>query len=190
MFSPLVFGLSLSLIGCGDSTSEEIPKLPEPKKRSEKVPGDTPRDIPAKKTPVPKQPTADKKGFDPLEGKSLKEICSANGLLLIKWPYDKIQSEFKALCCADGGLESDHYQCEMDWPFSDVPSCSAYDELRNEIFARYGRSFKTAKWQKQFGATDWYSVRTDFSNDWLSDVANQNVAQLVKNKKEKVSCMD
>lgn len=186
--------LTLGLIGCGDSTPKETP----PKETPAKV--DTPKESPKKdvakpevkpQTPKPEAPpTAEKKGFNPLDGKPLKEICEADGLLLIKWPYEKIQAEFSALCCTEGGLSSDDYRCELDWPFSDVPSCSAYDEMRNEIFARYGRAFKTPKWQKTFGATDWYTIRQDFSNEWLSDTAKKNIELLVKNKKNKVACMD
>ena len=170
--------LFLLQTACEDSTSSESPSADLEPKEAPRVP------------PPLQQPPVSSSGFDPLQGRSLQEICSANGLLLIKWPYPKIQKEFRTLCCVDGGLSSDAYQCEMDWPFSDVPSCEAYDELRNEIFARYGRAFKTEKWQAVFAATDWYQIRSDFSNDWLSDVANQNVAHLLKRKKEKVACMD
>ena len=53
MVSSLIFGLGLSLIGCGDSTSEEAVSPPtEKKKQSPKVPGNNPRDIPAKKTTI------------------------------------------------------------------------------------------------------------------------------------------
>ena len=148
MSTSILLGFGFSLMGCGDSTPKESP---ETKTTSKQVSEKSPRERPAKKNPVQEQVAAEKKGFDPLKDKSLQEICSANGLLLIKWPYDKIQEEFKTLCCTKGGLAADNYQCEMDWPFSDVPSCSAYDELRNEIFARYGRAFKTPKWQKYVG---------------------------------------
>ena len=185
----MTFTFLFGLIGCGDSAPKETPpKAEAPKEASKKAPAQSQVKPQATKTTPP--PVAEKKGFDPLDGRTLKEICEADGLLLIKWPYAKIQSEFSTLCCTAGGLSSDDYRCELDWPFSDVPSCSAYDEMRNEIFARYGRAFKTPKWQKTFGATDWYNIRSDFSNDWLSDVAKKNIELLIQNKANKVACMD
>ena len=179
----------LGLIGCGDSPPKETPpKAEAPKEAPKKAPAQSQVQPQATKTVPP--PAVEKKGFDPLEGKTLKDICESSGLLLIKWPFEQIQSEFSALCCTTGGLSSDDFLCMLDWPFSDVPSCSAYDEMRNEIFARYGRAFKTPKWQKTFGATDWYSIRSDFSNDWLSEVAKKNIELLVQKKANKVACMD
>lgn len=188
-------------VGCGEAEAPQKPEVKpltveqdvqtEAQKEAQKdslteaiVPSNTNKD----------QNIQNNKTFDPLEGKSLKDICSATGLSLIKWPYATLQENFTKLCCTTGGLEEGlaegSMECDLDWPFSDVPSCSAYDELRNEIFARYGRGFSGKQWQQTFGATDWYTVRKDFSNDWLTDVANQNVATLVELKKDKVACMD
>jgi hypothetical protein len=80
--------------------------------------------------------------------------------------------------------------CELDWPFSDVPACSEYDLMRNEIYARYGREFKSDKWKKEFGAQSWYKIRADYSDDEVSAVAQKNVTHLLKLKKGKVSCID
>tara|TARA_B100000683_G_C12414482_1_gene525238 strand:+ start:495 stop:1073 length:579 start_codon:yes stop_codon:yes gene_type:complete len=190
----IFFMLTLGLIGCGESAPKETPPKETPQKAEPPQEASKKEAAKPEAKPQPQKTEAsavvEKKGFNPLDGKTLKEICEADGLLLIKWPYAKIQSEFSALCCTKDGLSSDDYRCEMDWPFSDVPSCSAYDEMRNEIFARYGRAFKTPKWQKTFGATNWYKIRSDFSNDWLSDVATKNIALLVQNKTNKVACMD
>ena len=181
--------LILMYVGCGDTTpkSQAEHKKANPEQTKPKAAGDLPS---TKKAPAIQPVEVKDKDFDPLSGKKLKEICSSDGLLLIKWPFEKLQAEFASLCCTKDGLGSDDDRCLLDWPFSDVPSCSAYDEMRNEIFARYGREFKTPKWQKHFGATDWYKVRPDFSNTWLSDVANQNVTLLVQKKKSKEACMD
>lgn len=187
VFFMLVFGI----IGCGDSTPKETPPKEPPQQENPKPEAKPQVQKEVKKAdPPPPEAPVEKKGFDPLAGKKLSEICEADGLLLIKWPFDQIQSEFSALCCIEGGLSSDNYLCEMDWPFSDVPSCSAYDEIRNEIFARYGRAFKTPKWQETFTKTDWYKIRSDFSNDWLSEVAKKNIELLVQKKANKVACMD
>ena len=173
--SPLL--LCFALFAC-ENAPVEAP--PEKKTTPEK------QKIIASKTPIKK--AAGK--FDPLEGKSLKEICSATGLVLIKWDYDKLQSDFHSLCCTEGGLSDDDMECSLDWPFSDVPSCNEYDVMRNEIFARYGRAFKSPDWKKAFSEQPWYSIRTEYSDSWLSETANKNVARLVKLKKEKVACID
>jgi len=131
-----------------------------------------------------------RKPADPLGGQSLSTICTSNALALIKWPYDKLQSDFNSLCCIKGGLPEDHEFCNLDWPSSDVLSCSAYDEMRNEIFARYGRAFKSKRWQTLFGQQSWYVVRDDFSDSWLSKTASMNVSQLKKMKKNRVACID
>lgn len=175
----------LFFMACGESQPQKQQKEEPKEEVITKKEASSP-----KTTPPPQAKVEANEAFDPLKGKTRKEICSADGLLLIKWPYSTIQSDFSSLCCGADGLSSDDYRCEMDWPFSDVPSCSAYDELRNEIFARYGRAFSTQKWQKHFGSTEWYQIRKDFSDTWLSDTATKNVARLVQNKKGKVACMD
>ena len=108
----------------------------------------------------------------------------------IRFSYEERQA--KTECCSDSMSEDDRMtlNCELDWPSSDVPGCSMYDEMRNEIFARYGRAFKTPKWQETFKKTDWYKIRSDFSNDWLSEVAKKNIELLVQKKANKVACMD
>jgi len=181
IFSLLMIG---SFIACEDSDppAEEKTVAVEASKQKDSS------EKPKKKTAEKK--TEEKKGFDPLKGVSLKEICSSNSLSLIKWPYDQLQKDFASLCCIDGALPKDDMMCEMDWPFNDVPSCDSYDYMRNEIFARYGRAFTTAKWKKTFAANAWYKIRDDFSNDWLSKEAQANVNQLISLKKNKVGCMD
>ena len=128
--------------------------------------------------------------FDPLAGKTLSEICLSNGLSLIKWSFAHRQSNKNELCCGPDGLAEDDMECMLDWPFSDVPSCSAYDDMRNAIYAHYGRSFKTEKWKKHFASQDWYTPRPDYSDDWLSPVAIANIKLLVEKKANKSGCMD
>ena len=143
----------------------------------------------AKKVESPTPPPVSK-SFDPLAGKSLQEVCASNGLSLIKWSYEDRQSKHQELCCREGGFPEDAEECIFDWPSSDVPSCSMYDEMRNEIFAQYGRSFKTEKWQKHFGAQEWYQIREDYTDAWLSSVAQANVKSLIEKRTKKVGCMD
>ena len=62
----------------------------------------------------------------------------------------KLQSDFKRICCTPEALGESDMRCMMDWPFNDVPSCKAYDIMRNSIFARYGYSFKSEEWKTHF----------------------------------------
>lgn len=48
--------------------------------------------------------------------------------------------------------------------------------LRNEVFARYGRAFKSADLQAHFAKEPWYQVVPDFSEDWLTSNDRANVA--------------
>lgn len=180
----LLISLSLfTLIACGD----EPEKVAEVKVTASKTLAKTPI---KPNLPIVKAATKVKK-LDPLEGKSLSEICSSNSLSLIKWSFEELQSNFASLCCKEGGLDPNNsMSCELDWPFSDVPACSEYDLMRNEIYARYGREFKSDKWKKAFGARSWYKIRADYSDDEVSAVAQKNVTHLLKRKKDKVSCMD
>ena len=153
-------------------------------------------EAPSEAPPVVAKPTAQEAPkaksaiVDPLAGKSIKDICASDGLSLIKWSYEDRQSKHQELCCGEGGFPKDAEECIFDWPSSDVPSCSMYDDMRNEIFARYGRSFKTPKWQTNFGAQDWYQIREDYTDEWLSPVAQANVKSLIEKKMNKTGCMD
>ena len=177
---------------CSDKTSEAPSEAPPV------VAKPTAQEAPKTKAPEPVKPTAEAKpeaaakpaAFDPLAGKTLSEICLSDGLSLIKWSFADRQSNKNELCCGPDGLPEDDMECMLDWPSSDVPSCSMYDEMRNEIFAQYGRSFKTEKWQKHFGAQDWYQIRDDYTDEWLSPVAQANVKRLIEMKANKVGCMD
>ncbi len=46
---------------------------------------------------------------------------------------------------------------------------------RNEIFARYGRPFKTKKYRDYFLSTNWYKVNPDYQQSMLDDVDTYNV---------------
>lgn len=47
---------------------------------------------------------------------------------------------------------------------------------RNEIYARYGRSFQSADLQGHFGAQSWYQVRDRYSDDLLTANDRANAA--------------
>ena len=164
------------LISCGEEPTEPIP--PSSNSQNTQIQSPVEDNVPKQKVVKP---------YNPLEGKSIKEICSSTGLSLIKWSFKDRQGKQDELCCGAGGLPAE--ECMMDWPSSGVMNCSDYDVMRNEIYARYGRTFKKKKWQKYFGATDWYVVRKDFSDSWISPTASKNAKLLLKMKKDKVSCM-
>lgn len=84
----------------------------------------------------------------------------------------------------------DEMACEMDWPTNDVPSCALWDELRNGIYAYYGRPFETDRWKQHFAKLSWYRADPSFTDDRLSAVARANVALLKQRAEGKVGCMD
>jgi hypothetical protein len=123
----------------------------------------------------------------PLKGKALKEICGSYFLSLTKWRYEELQSNFRNLCCTPETLDND-FPCGLDWPFSDVPSCSAYDQLRSGILAVHGYPFKGDIWKEYFGKEEWYQRREDYSESWLSAAALENISTLMHLKNTKVHC--
>ena len=125
---------------------------------------------------------------DPLKGLSLAEICGDSGLALIKFDYQALSSDFAGTCCGPGGMPEDEGLCQMDFPFNDVPECSAYAYIRNSIYARYGYPFDKQEWVTAFGNMPWYTRRADFQEAWLSDTARANVARLQQLEKDKVGC--
>ncbi|MGI9335063.1 MAG: hypothetical protein ACR2RL_18110 [Gammaproteobacteria bacterium] len=124
---------------------------------------------------------------DPVSGKSLAQICDSYTLVLIRFDFETLQSSFADVCCGNGGLQDD-MRCEMDWPFNDVPPCTAYDELRNGIYMHYGFPFTTAKWRDRAKKMPGYERRNEFSPNWLSETAKKNVQTLKRLKKDRVAC--
>ena len=104
----------------------------------------------------------------------MSEICLSDGLSLIKWSFADRQSNKNELCCGPDGLPEDDMECMLDWPSSDVPSCSMYDEMRNEIFAQYGRSFQNRENGKSTLGLK-IGIRLERTDEWLSPVAQANV---------------
>ena len=180
------------LFACSDKTSEApseaLPVVAKPAAQ-EVLKTKAPEPVKTSSEAKPETPAKSAK-FDPLVGKTLSEICLSDGWSLITWSFADRQSNKNELCCGPDGLSEDDMECILDWPSSDVPSCSMYDEMRNEIYAQYGRGFKTEKWQKHFGAQNWYQIREDYTDEWLSPVAQANVKSLIEMKTNKVGCMD
>jgi hypothetical protein len=127
-----------------------------------------------------KAPTSGGPKPDPTAGKSMKDICNDDVLLLTKYKWDDLRfnGAFNKNCCVKGALGTDDDRCQFDWPTNDVPECGFFDEMRNAIFARYGYVFKDPKWQQTFGAKDWYQPRSDFSTSWMPKVATDNANTL------------
>jgi hypothetical protein len=99
-------------------------------------------------------------------------VCS-DIALLVKYDYTYVQTHHCALC----GKAGEEF-CTFDWPFNDVPSCSALDELRNGIYAYYGRPFESARWQSWVAKLDWYKADPAYADSRLSPEAQRNVAYL------------
>jgi hypothetical protein len=128
---------------------------------------------------------------DPLAGRSPAEVCADDALVLIRHPLADLENGgFQRLCCARGPLDADDARCVLDWPFSDVPSCTAWDHMRNAVYAAYGYPFQDERWKKEFASRPGYTRRDDFSPAWLSRTATENVEALKQRKANKVSCAD
>lgn len=160
-------------------TTPTPPAQPPPPQPSTAAPAPSPEPRPAPAATVPP---------DPLAGLTDAEICSSDALLMLKYPFDALQNGTCAtVCCA---ADAEHWCCQLDWPFSDVPSCEAYATLRNGIFAAYGYPFSDAKWRALFEAEPTYTRREDFDPSWLTAVATTNVATLKAKETGKVACLD
>lgn len=128
---------------------------------------------------------------DPLAGRTLEEVCSDPTLAMIRWDFDALHSGYASLCCGvPGGLPAGEGGCELDWPFSDLPSCKAYDELRNGIFAHYGYPFQNFEWKARFEGKPGYVRRDDFDTNWLSPAAGRNVEKLKQLAAARSGCLD
>jgi len=177
--------LAVVLMGCGDAPKESVSTVSS---GIEKVAAT----VPSKATPPPTVPEPQPvTAPDPLAGKSLTEQCNNDELLLIQDGFEALRDGgWVKLCCGGSEPVFELGRCEMDWPNSDVPDCSYWDELRNQIYARYGYPFKGKKWRDVFGKTSWYTPREDFSEAWLSGPAKANVALLKRYAAEKYICAD
>ena len=56
---------------------------------------------------------------------------------------------------------------------------SELDIMRNEIFARHGHVFKTARYRNHFNAQPWYKGTTNDATALLTEIELLNVAQIV-----------
>jgi hypothetical protein len=68
---------------------------------------------------------------------SPSERCETDGALMSHYPIDALYgTPLPSECCAPGVLsEGREWLCEHDWPSSDVPLCSVWQELAKELHA-------------------------------------------------------
>jgi hypothetical protein len=136
--------------------------------------------------PQPKIPATGQP--DPLAGLSDGDVCHDNSLLLLKYTYAELQGgKCAEVCCA---ASDEHWCCGLDWPSSDVMTCSEYGYMRNAVFSRYGFPFTEAKWQEAFGDQPYYRRRDDFDASWLTAAATENVATLKRKEDTREACID
>jgi formylglycine-generating enzyme len=124
-------------------------------------------------------PPAGQPGKPALDAATCGDPCA----LLTLYAYDDLTANACKIC-----KKHDPTFCQTDFPWSDVPSCEAYDELRNCIFARFGYVFSKPKWQKQFSALPWYKPDPAFTEAKLPPVAKANVQKLKDLKAKKQGC--
>jgi hypothetical protein len=135
---------------------------------------------PAKPAVAPALPVAPPQALD------TKTLCADNAILLTQHSFDSLQAGGYCKLCK----KFDESACELDWPFSDVPSCKAYDEMRNGIFAFYGRTFDSEEWRAFFAKKSWYKPDPAFTEARLSAIARANIAYLKRAATEKIGCAD
>jgi hypothetical protein len=185
--------LTLALgLACGaEPTPTETPApAPEPEARpvpEREAKGKGKRKVPAAPDAQPRVPATGVP--DPLAGMGDRELCAGSpAQLMLKYDLGALQSgKCHDVCCP---LDSSHWCCELDFPFSDVPPCDAWAEMRNEIFARHGYPFQEQRWRDEFEGEPWYRRREDFDPKWLSKVAADNVATLQEKEQEQIGCMN
>lgn len=108
-----------------------------------------------------------------------------NEALLAQYSFDELANGGYCKLCAG----TDQHACEMDWPTNDVPSCELWDQMRNGIYAYYGRPFETDKWKAYFAKKSWYVADPGFTDARLSPVAQKNIALLKERGEKKTGCM-
>jgi len=70
-------------------------------------------------------------------------------------------------CCADGVLhEDDTWRCELDWPSSDVPDCSAWTEYHDTLVAAHPEGARSARVQQNLATLKkWVKEKHHCSTD-------------------------
>ena len=68
----------------------------------------------------------------------------------------------------------------MIWKELAVFTLDELDIMRNEIFARHGHTFKTAKYRDYFNAQSWYEASVNDASNRLTEIEQLNVEQIVR----------
>jgi hypothetical protein len=130
---------------------------------------------PAQVSPPPAGTTAE----PALSAQSCGDPCA----LLTRYAFDDLVANACKMC-----RKLDDTFCHADFPWSDVPACEAYDELRNCIYARFGYVFAKPRWRKQFGQLPWYKPDPAFTEAKLPAVAKANIKKLKALKAQRKGC--
>lgn len=159
---------------------------PNPAKAKGKAKGKGRRPRRAERDPQAKIPA--RGTFDPLEGVTKREWCHEEVLMLLKFPVEDLESSKgpRQDCCDT--FPDLREQCEMDWPWNDVPSCEEWAWYRNAILARYGYPFDEAQWKKEFGNEPYYTRRDDFETSWMTAEAKRNTEKIANYETMEYHC--
>ena len=103
---------------------------------------------------------------------SLEAICGSDTLFMAHYSFDEqFGTPLPAECCAPGVLAADRaWLCDVDWPFSDVPSCAEWGRMAIEL-ERLLRE-----------APSWLGAAQ-------RDMLHQNILKLRKNSEMRTGCI-
>jgi hypothetical protein len=107
----------------------------------------------------------DPKGLSPIERKNLELI-------------DTIQRQQRRVALAPGDMELFENKLISEAMLRGL-SLHELRLLRNEIYARHGRIFKTMWIQQYFGGQPWYDPREDFKDEEISGSDKTNIETIV-----------
>lgn len=119
--------------------------------------------------------------------KPVPAACEEPFGLVARYDFAWLEENVCQLC---GGADEEAPWCALDWPFSDVPSCDVWDEMRNGVFAYYGYPFKDARWKARFERERWYRRDEGFTPEKLPAPARRNVKLFKQFKEERRACFD
>jgi hypothetical protein len=108
----------------------------------------------------------DPKGLSAIEQKNLQLI-------------DTIQRQQRKVALAPGDMELFENKLISDQMLRGL-SLHELRLLRNEIYARHGRIFKTGWIQQYFGGQPWYDPKEDFKDEEISGSDKTNIETIVK----------
>jgi hypothetical protein len=111
---------------------------------------------------------------DKYDPKSLSAVERKNLQLI-----DTIQRQQRKVALSPGDMELFENKLIADSMFRGL-SLHELRLLRNEIYARHGRIFKTMWLQQYFGGQPWYDPREDFKDEEVSGNEKTNIETIVK----------